>query len=324
MIPTMTYARQHLVAPDTAGTYHCTSRCVRRAFLCGFDKLTGRSFAHRKLWVEERVHRLADSFAVSIHAYAVMSNHLHVVVHIDPQAAREWSNEEVARRWFNAFGGQSPDAAPLEQRVQALAANEARIQTLRARLGSLSWFMSGLVQPIARRANREDRVTGRFWEGRFKSQALLDERAVLACMAYVDLNPLRAGVANTIERSEHTSAKRRIEAGVKTNRPLQPIAGILNAPMPGLSEPHYLDLLRWSSYAQETPKLAVDTLPAAARKFVEDPDRWIRQLQATETHYGRAIGSLDALLDRAVVCQQRWLKGVGFARLLNRQKPLLG
>ncbi|MGI9334265.1 MAG: transposase [Gammaproteobacteria bacterium] len=312
----MTYARQHLVTPDAPGTYHCVSRCVRRAFLCGFDALSGRSFEHRKRWVESRLLQLAESFAVSIHAYAVMSNHLHVVVHIDPLAVHDWSDEEVARRWLSVYRGPTADGVALEQRVRAVVADEARLAELRSRLGSLSWFMSALVQPIARRSNREDGVSGRFWEGRFKSQALLDERAVLACMAYVDLNPLRAGVAETLEGSQHTSARRRLESRPDPERALQPVAGHLAIPMPGLSEAHYLELLRWSWDAREGTARTVDALPVPARRFVEHPRRWIRQLQATETHYGHAIGSVDALLQRAITCQRRWLRGIGFARML--------
>ncbi|WP_133511163.1 hypothetical protein [Candidatus Thiosymbion oneisti] len=83
-------------------------------------------------------------------------------------------------------------------------------EVYRARLHDLSWFMRTLNEHIARRANAEDGVKGRFWEGRFKSQALLDEKALPAAMAYVDLNPVRAGLAETPEASDYTSIQERI------------------------------------------------------------------------------------------------------------------
>jgi REP element-mobilizing transposase RayT len=95
----MTSPRSHLVDPEAPGFYHCISRCVRRAFLCGEDALSGRSFEHRKQWVEERLLELAEVFAVGVYAYAVMSNHLHVVVYVDPSATLAWSPDEVAQRW---------------------------------------------------------------------------------------------------------------------------------------------------------------------------------------------------------------------------------
>ena len=99
----MTTARSLLIPPASAGTFHCVQRCVRRAFLCGQDRYTGQSFEHRKHWVEQRIALLAESFAVAIHAYAVMSNHLHLVLQIEPAATGTWSDIDVANRWVRVF-----------------------------------------------------------------------------------------------------------------------------------------------------------------------------------------------------------------------------
>jgi hypothetical protein len=102
--------------------------------------------------------------------------------------------------------------APSREEIAAAARDWSWIATRRQRLGELGWFMKALKEPIARRANRDDQVTGHFWEGRFRSTALLDEAAVIACMAYVDLNPIRARMATTPETSAHTSIQDRIDA----------------------------------------------------------------------------------------------------------------
>jgi hypothetical protein len=129
----MTSPRSHLVDHESPGFYHCISRCVRRAFLCGEDALSGRSFEHRKQWVEDRLIELAGVFAVGVYAYAVMSNHLHVVVYIDPAATLAWSPDEIARRWVALtpvrVDGEI-DQAACEERALALAGNAERIAVL--------------------------------------------------------------------------------------------------------------------------------------------------------------------------------------------------
>jgi len=101
----MTYPRSEMVKPGEPGYSHCVSRCVRRAFLCGLDPVSGRDLEHRRGWIRDLLLARAESFAVSVLAYAVMSSHWHVVVHLNPQAVKGWSDEEVARRWLKAFPG---------------------------------------------------------------------------------------------------------------------------------------------------------------------------------------------------------------------------
>lgn len=210
--------------------YHCVSRTVRRAFLCGVDEVSGRTFEHRRKWLEKRLLFLTQAFAIDITAYAVMSNHLHVVLRIDAETAMNWRDIDVVNQWHKLFKG-----TPLTQRFangEVIKAYELdtlneRVAEYRRRLIDISWFMRALNEPIARQANKEDNCTGRFWEGRFKSQALLDEAAVLACMTYVDLNPIRAQMATTPETSKHTSIKRRIDAAKQGAQPkrLLPFVG---------------------------------------------------------------------------------------------------
>ena len=207
----MPTSARSLVVPEGADcVVHAVSRCVRRAWLCGRDPYNGRDYEHRRDWVRERVRELAGVFAIEVCAYAVMSNHSHLVLWCRPSAAEAWGPEEVARRWLRLFG--RGGAAEKARQEAELAADARRVAVCRERLGSVSWFMRCLNERIARRANAEDGCTGRFWEGRFKCQLLEDEGAVLACMAYVDLNPVRAKLAETLEGSRFTSVHDRLVA----------------------------------------------------------------------------------------------------------------
>jgi REP element-mobilizing transposase RayT len=221
----MTIARKSLVSLATTEYYHYISRCVRRAFLCGTDAYSGACYEHRRQWLEDRLLLLAKFFAIDIAAYAIMSNHYHVVLHVNRTKAQQWSDQEVVKRWHGSFAGTALSSKFLsEGLVDAgeIATLQKLVSCWRERLMDISWFMRRLNESIARQSNQEDKVTGRFWEGRFKSQALLDESALLACMAYVDLNPIRAKKAETPEGSHHTSIRRRIAALYRTDGNNQP------------------------------------------------------------------------------------------------------
>jgi hypothetical protein len=179
----MTKPRSSLVSLADTPWYHVVNRCVRRAFLCGDDAVTGKNHDHRRAWIVDRVKQLAGVFAIDVAAYAVMSNHYHLVLRVDAERAQGWSNEEALRRWTQLFDGpllvQRLLSGQGEEMDQAtLNAIDEWAATYRARLCDLSWFMRVLNETVARQANTEDGVTGRFWEGRFKSQALHQQRPI--------------------------------------------------------------------------------------------------------------------------------------------------
>jgi len=314
--------RCQLVSATEAGYYHCVSRCVRRAFLCGNDGLTGRSFAHRKQWIEDRLFELATVFAAGIYAYAVMSNHVHVVIRIDPTVAAVWRAEEVAERWLRLFPVRSygsVDADGCRVRAALIAANPTLVALYRERLSSLSWFMRCLNEPIARMANREDACSGRFWEGRYKCQALLDEAALLACMSYVDLNPVRAGAAIDLQSSHHTSVRHRLVVGLDAQTRLQPVVGGACAAL-SLSAGDYIELVDWTGRRLHPGKHGriAASAPHCLIRYGVDADGWLVRVFSIETRYWRAIGSIEALIEKALAIGQRWLKGGGKRRDTRR------
>jgi REP element-mobilizing transposase RayT len=217
----MTRARQTLVSLEATSFYHCISRCVRRAWLCRNDPYTGQNFEHRRQWVLDRMRQLSEIFAIDICAYAILSNHFHVVLHVDVEKAKGWSEREVILQWTQLYKGHPLADRYLAGDAMSAAEKDALSQLIeewRLRLYDISWFMRCLNEYLAHKANEEDRCKGRFFEGRFKSQALLDEGALLTCMSYVDLNPIRASMCGTPEESDFTSIQERLKAYVQNQK----------------------------------------------------------------------------------------------------------
>ena len=187
---------------------------MRKAFLCGFDRSTQQNYEHRRKWVLDRLAEIDDVFCIDVCAYAIMSNHYHLVLYINKPEVDALTDLEVIERWRKIYSGSDIiqrflDGETLTKEHLVLIAET--VEKWRNRLEDISWFMRCLNEYIARKANFEDNCTGHFWQGRFKSQALLDEQALLTCMTYVELNPIRANMATTPESSEFTSIKQRID-----------------------------------------------------------------------------------------------------------------
>jgi len=306
----MTCPRAHLVDAENGGLYHCLSRCVRRAWLCGEDAASGRSFEHRKEWVEHCLLNLASIFTVNLFGYAVLSNHYHLIIETLPHEARQLTDVEVAQRWLRLSPSLSEKTA--QKRLAALLDNPTRLAELRLRLGSLSWFMRYINEPIARRANKEDGCKGRFWEGRFQSFALLDEPAAVCGLTYVDLNPIRAAITTSVQHSPHTSIKRRIALQHTDCAPLADLSRL------GLTLSSYRQLLEWTvALERGAPLEPSDSTRHLFKRFGHQPADWHSRVMAIRRHY-RAYGSADNLKRYADKIGQRWIKGTRTPRSNSR------
>ena len=169
--------RREVLAEGEIQVVHCVNRCERRGFLCGTDELTGKDYEHRRQWIRNRLEFLAGVFAMDVLGFSVMSNHLHVILRNRPDVVKTWSDEEVARRWWNLFPSRrnkdgSP-AEPAETDLKSLMADAKVLAELRARLSSVSWFMRCTSEVIARLANAEEECTGRFWKRPSQSTPVL-------------------------------------------------------------------------------------------------------------------------------------------------------
>ncbi|MEX2488427.1 MAG: transposase [Pseudomonadales bacterium] len=319
----MPQARYRLVDTQTTPYYQCVSRCVRRAFLCGVDRASGKNFDHRKQWILDRIRKLSSVFAIDVCAYALMSNHFHLVLFVNTEAAGQWSLDEVVDRWLQIFKG--PPVAQKYKAGEPLSSHEKDALTSlviewRDRLADLSWYMRCLNEKIARMANAEDECTGRFWEGRFKSQALLDEAALISCMAYVDLNPIRANLCRTLENSDYTSIQERLlrckggrsrETESGWLRPLRKQGVRVENAIP-LQLTDYLALVDWTGRAIRQDKRGA--IPADVKPILEklqvDQENWVSNTQHFGSRFYRAVGRINQIRRLARRTGLQWIKGL--------------
>ena len=150
-----------LIALETTPYYHAISRCVRCAFLCGEDCLTGKNYEHRKVWVINRLCELSDVFAIDVCAYAVMFNHYRLVLRVDKVRAENWSEAQVMDRREKLFNlpllNRGYQKGQSDTKAEALKARKI-VATWRERLMDISWFMRSLNEYPASQANAEKPV----------------------------------------------------------------------------------------------------------------------------------------------------------------------
>ncbi len=355
----MTMARKHIIIEGERGVYHCMARCVRRAYLCGVDAYSGKNFEHRRKWVRDRLHRLSQLFVIDVFAYSVMSNHWHSVIRTRPDLLATIGDEDIVRRWMRVFpkkreGSPEERAKAVENEVTSTLRDPKRVKLLRERLGSVSWFMKSMNEYIARRGNREDEVTGRFWEGRFKCQSLLDDASILTCMVYVDLNPVRAGIADSLDDYEFTSAYDRIQAcaakqrleKVRKSPQVAPVKRVKeierhavkltaaswlvdleggDSPIYGLSERTYLNLVDLTGrriHSRKEGVISSDVLPILESLEI-DSDAWVKNVERYGKLFYRVAGRAENIMRAAKKAGLNWLKGKEGSRQLFKPKITL-
>ena len=329
----MATPRSLVVVDGEVAAYHCMARCVRRAALCGDDPLTGRNHDHRKSWLQNRLQQLAAAFAFDIGSYAIMSNHLHVVLKSRPDLTRLWDADEIWRRWRAIFPLRNKPKAVLQAIHDEEVADKKLTAKRRARLASVSWFMRCLLEPTARRANAEDNCSGRFWEERFKCVGLLDDTSVLACSAYVDLNPVRAGIAATPEASSFTSIFDRIQQfrepqseSAAADNWLSPITNkdrktktsrrVSNTAWLDMTLVEYLELLDWTGrQIRDDKRGAIDSsLPPILDRLKLPAAGWLRLVKDFGRLFKRHAGRPESLTARAESQHRKSVHGITAAR----------
>ena len=253
-----------------------------------------------------------------------MSNHYHLVLKVCPEQLDDLSEDDIMDRWCALFKGplliqnyrSGEDLKPFER-----AGVSDIVNVWRSKLSSISWFMRCLNQPIAHQANREDKCTGKFWESRFTSQALKSEEALLSCMTYVDLNPVRAGMADTPEASSYTSIQERLQFHFDVQQaiddqtdggdfldfrvPLKPLLPfenrLLNELQTGIlfNFEEYLELVDWTGRTIRSDKRGhIDSaLPPILNRLQITADQWRINTTQFEAIHPRRFNRITPQLD---------------------------
>jgi REP element-mobilizing transposase RayT len=343
----MTIARHKQIKQKKNYQVHVISRAVRRAWLMGEDTETGCNYDHRRQWIVDRISMLVQNFSIEVCAYTVMSNHFHLVLDVRYEISQTWTAQEVVQRWWQLYPPKMMKEETSDDiiafHLDRQASDEEQVNIWRNRLADLGWFMKCLNEPIALMANKEDGCTGRFWEGRFKSQILLDGAALIACMAYVDLNPIRAKMAETPEKSAYTAIAARIEQQQQPNRDSELTKIVDQVTVPKLvpfavcqqevlkkiqqdggavclpiQQHDYFELIDWTGRCIKEGKRGKipSHLAPILQRLEINQDQWVDGVEHYGRRFYRVVGSLRQLVNETIDQGLCWFRGQQAAKIL--------
>lgn len=311
----MATPRRCIIDLTVPGIYMLTSRCVRASYLCGGQ------WEHRREWLEYLIRHLASIMAIDVLSYSILHNHFHVVVQIRPDIVKRWRPREIALRYLmlcpskriSRPRGADPSEPVSEAEIDLLLGDKVEMKLARKRLSCPSFYMGKVKYPVSCRANAEDGASGTFWEKRFDSRRMLTQRAVLQGCVYVDLNPVRAGLALRIEDSDRTSIYYRVQQFSNTSdAPDACDRAAWLAEIPGLTSGEYLELVDQASRRLIEGKHSVAEYEATiGTRLGISSEQWDRFASADASRLrGSAMGSDEAMKLEAARRGQRWLWNV--------------
>jgi hypothetical protein len=275
------YTRREIVTDGEVGVYHCVSRCVRRAFLCGKDALTGRSFEHRRGWIRRRLETLAGIFGIDVLGFAAMHNHLHVLLRNRPDIVATWSDEEIGRRWWrltSAF-----------DRITARQARRELLETSRAKRPVAAHATEAVERGDASAADR--RVTADAWLCPIETESQAESSAVATTAGKTITQRGKAQQVTVVPRR---ASERRF------------LPMTLDA---------YLQLLDWTGRQLRAGKRGVipsDLAPILSRLAV-NAESWVATVQHFGRWFHRTVGQPAHLADAAAARGKRWFQGTRYA-----------
>lgn len=313
----MAKPRNQILDDVNPRTYHCFSCCIQQELL--LDDGSGR-----RAWIQDLCATLGRALAVDIHSFTVMHNHFHIILTTRPDLVREWSDEEVARRdllvcpgtWKRRLKGIKDGTPPLEEEIAAFVADTKRLEIARFRLSNLSWFMSRLKEPIARRANKESGKRGHFWEGRFESISVVDNPGLLLTSIYVDLNQVRAGMVDHPEDAPYTSFAYRLRPFIKHMPVTQARYEISLAEFENVTLEMYAGWVDHEARRLKSGKKAMreDAPPIAERLGLTREELDCYLCSGVRDFRGTAIGTQESLKEEAERRNGSWVCSVAGRR----------
>ncbi|MCJ8313521.1 MAG: transposase [Saccharospirillaceae bacterium] len=312
--------------------FHCCTRAVRAAFILDDNSDHDPDKINRRQWIEDRILFLTTVFAIDVCAYAVMSNHYHVILDVHKNHSDDWEPIEIITRWHKIYKGTELSRAYAKGKSLTKIESDLVLEfaeKCRKKLHDISWFMRNINEPLARIANKEDDCKGRFWESRFKSQALLDEQALLTCMAYVDLNPIRSNMSKTIQKSDFTSIKKRYKKAKQANninhstqqpKNLSKLTGnysktkINDIPIKVTS---YIELVEWTGKQLRNNKKSISrNTPSILSELNINPEEFLNSAQHFGSQFHRMVGSLKSIFNAIKHCKINKTAGTKKAKII--------